>query len=201
MPEADPPPRLVEVDPEPRRLRIDVIPEHRVRSWLGSELQRRVAEPTHDRVVDGACSSPAQAVMQGPKRGQESKVVRGTDRVKGGPHERRLHDRAIRERPIEIVGGEVSEPRPQRDGRRRGLLGLEAGEGLDRSHDVEGRGLEQVLPGQRRPIELDPRQADDRGRVAAPHGGQGATGVGLGGGPAATTAIDRPARKFAIRSV
>lgn len=138
--------------------------------------------------------------MHRPERGQESKVVRGTDRVKGRPHERGLHDRTIGERPIEVVSHEAGQPRPQRDGRRRWLLGLEACQGLDRGLDAEDRRLEQVLPGEGRPIELNRRQRGARG-LAAPSAGQGATDVGLGGGPAATTAIDRPARKSAIRFV
>ncbi len=137
VPEADPPPRLVEVDPEPRRLGVDVIAQDRVRARLRREGERGRSEPAHDDLVDRAASTPAQRVMHRPQGGQEPGVVGCADRVQRDPHQRRLDDRSIRERAIEVVRGEPGEARPQGEVRGRGFLRLEPGERFDRPDDTQ----------------------------------------------------------------
>jgi hypothetical protein len=143
------------------------------------------------------------------------------------PHERCLHDRPIGERTIEVVGREAGDARPQRDVRRRRLLRLEAGERLDRRDDRQRCRLDQVLPGERRPVQLRRRDDGNIRSVAAATGGQGTTDGGgdpappgarlgasgsalapatgppseLAPGSAAATAIERPARKSPISAV
>jgi hypothetical protein len=84
--------------------------------------------------------------------------------VQRDAHQGGLHDCSLGERPVEIVRGEARDAGPQRDEWRCRLLRLEARERLDRRDDAGRRRLDQVLPGQGRPIQVSRRQDEVVGR-------------------------------------
>ena len=97
-------------------------------------------------------------------RRAEGEAVACGDEVDRPAHERQPHGLARLEQPLQLLGAEALEPRPERDVRILRLLRLQADEVLDR---LGGRPLhppEQELPLQQGPIQL-PRGQSPRCRA------------------------------------
>jgi hypothetical protein len=74
--------------------------------------------------------------------------------VERDPHQRRLDDLVVAEGAIQVGWVEVGDPVPQRQIRRRGLLGLQCDDPRDSVDNAEPLAGEQQLAGERRPVEL-----------------------------------------------
>jgi hypothetical protein len=69
------------------------------------------------------------------------------------PHQRRLDDGAVLERPRQVFALEAGDPRPEADVPRWCVLGLEAADLLDRLGERQPRPREQQLTLEQRAIE------------------------------------------------
>jgi hypothetical protein len=83
--------------------------------------------------------------------------------VQGGPHEGPANHQALFDRLAQVLAAEVGDSRPQADEGRLGLLGLQAGQPLQRGDDRDVVAGQQQLPGQGGPVELPAGQRLDVG--------------------------------------
>ena len=97
--------------------------------------------------------------------GSEVPVVPWRDDVDGRAHERPLHCTPPLERTREIAEREALEHRPEADVRRRGVLGLQTGDPLERAPDRDPGAGEKELAGEDGPVQRPRRE--DHGRTAA----------------------------------
>jgi hypothetical protein len=91
------------------------------------------------------------------ERAQQQGVI-GRDEVDGAPHDDDPHQLATDEGLRDVVGFEALEPRPQRDVRVTGHLGLQPDEVVDGVVHRHRHSPEEQLAGERRPAEGARRQ-------------------------------------------
>ena len=149
-----------EPDPGPDRPRVAVVGEQPYQLGLAG---RPAGEPLGDQGGGRLHVDPLQVAPDGPGPPLpaggpdglgERRVVGGRDDVDGDPEQGRLDRPPVLEGPGQVVTAEVAQPRPQADVRRRGVLGLEAGDLLQRLGEGVAGALEEELAGQQGPVEL-----------------------------------------------
>ncbi|HEX2469213.1 MAG TPA: hypothetical protein VHK05_01385 [Candidatus Limnocylindrales bacterium] len=87
------------------------------------------------------------------RRSVECEVVGRGHEVQGRAHDRRLDDRSLVKRGLQVVDRVAGAARPQRDVGRVGMLCLEPGEPADDLRDRPTMAVEQALAGQGRPVQ------------------------------------------------
>ena len=90
------------------------------------------------------------------RRRQQVEVVVPRHDVERRPHERGLDHAPLLECAVQRGRVERGQARPQREVRRRGLLGLQAADPLDRGDRSDSGSFEKELPGERGAIEPVP---------------------------------------------
>ena len=103
-------------------------------------------------------AAAGQATEHRQRRRQEVTVVVPGHDVQRRSHQRRLDDPPLPERAVERCRVERGESRPEREIRRRRLLGLQAADSLDGRSRTDPRALEEKLPGEGGAIEPVPSE-------------------------------------------
>lgn len=134
-------PRLeLGLHPRPRRL-LEQVRDDR----LG--LRERQARPREPAIAQ------PRAAQRRLHRLVERRVVLRDDRVQGDPHERRLDDRLLRERAVEVAGVEALHPVPEGEVRGGRLLCLQRHDPAHCLDHVHRPAAQEQLAGQRRPVQ------------------------------------------------
>jgi hypothetical protein len=142
---------------------IELLPVPRPSGELAPELGGDCVEV--DASVLAAVRAEPPLLTRWPDPGGEVPVVARRDDVDGRAHERPLHCTPPLERTREIAEREALEHRPETDVRRRGVLGLQTGDPLERAPDRDPGAGEKELAGEDSAVERPRRE--DHGRTAA----------------------------------
>jgi hypothetical protein len=105
-----------------------------------------------------ATLSPGQRRERRCQGGPEVEIVVDGHGVERRAHQRRLDDESLRECAVQRRRVEGRQAGPEREVRRSRLLRLEPTERLDRIDRLEGDRFEEVLAGERRPVQAIARE-------------------------------------------
>ena len=143
--------------------RLEIVPGHDGAIGNGGEAVDELIGPFDAEAgVSEAPVVEAGRSQQRQHRGPERCVVIGGHGVEREPHQRALHDPAVRERVVELGRIEALGPVPERQVGRRRLLGLEPADPLDGIDDVDRPAVEEELTIERGPVELLRRERHTR---------------------------------------